>query len=121
MTRDKGQKFSEKHGPGATVDSLIKEKIIAQAKGGQLPCAVAQFHHLAKELREIIAGLAHRLRYALASIDRSTDLAHVGSVPCRTALRFALPTSPDVNTGFQRRAQAAAELCQSFQADLWCE
>ena len=41
MTRDKGQKFSEKHGPNAGVDRSIKDKIMAQAKDNKLPCAVA--------------------------------------------------------------------------------
>ena len=41
MTRPKGQKFSEKHGPSASVDNAIKESVLAMAKSGELPCAVA--------------------------------------------------------------------------------
>ena len=48
MTGEKSQKFSEKHGPKASVDNLIKDKIQEKAKGGELPCAVA--FKIAKEL-----------------------------------------------------------------------
>ena len=41
MTRERRQKFSDKHGPHAQVDPIIKEKIINNVKGGELACAVA--------------------------------------------------------------------------------
>jgi len=41
MNRRKGQKFSDKHGPEATVNNLIKEKVLQNAKNGELACAVA--------------------------------------------------------------------------------
>ena len=41
MTRTKGQKFSDKHGPSASVDNAIKDGVLAKAKSGELPCAVA--------------------------------------------------------------------------------
>ncbi len=41
MTRDKGQKFSDKHGPDAQADPDIKEKIVDNVKDGELACAVA--------------------------------------------------------------------------------
>ena len=41
MNRTKGQKFSDKHSPEATVNNLIKDKVLAHAKSGELACAVA--------------------------------------------------------------------------------
>ena len=41
MSRTKVQKFSDKHGPEATVNNLIKDKVLAYAKSGELACAVA--------------------------------------------------------------------------------
>jgi hypothetical protein len=41
MTREKGQRFSEKHGPGAQVEPAIKAEIEKKAKDGKVACAVA--------------------------------------------------------------------------------
>ncbi len=41
MTREKGQKFSTKHGPDAKADPTVKENVIKYASQGELPCAVA--------------------------------------------------------------------------------
>jgi hypothetical protein len=57
MTRQKGQKFSQKHGNQIAVDPSIKEKIVAHAKGSELPCAVA--FKLAEELSQPPKNLAN--------------------------------------------------------------
>ena len=49
MTREKGQKFSDKHGPTAQADPSATDKIQKRAKKGQVACAVA--HQIAKELK----------------------------------------------------------------------
>ena len=41
MTRQKGQKFSEKHGSDAQIDPAVKEKIEKSARNGEVACAVA--------------------------------------------------------------------------------
>ena len=49
MTRDEGQKFSDKHGANAQADPLATDKIKKKAKNGELACAVA--FQIAKELK----------------------------------------------------------------------
>ncbi len=41
MTLEKGQKFADKHGPDAQIDSVIREKIEGKVKVGELACAMA--------------------------------------------------------------------------------
>ena len=49
MTRDKEQKFSNKHGANAQADPLATDKIKKKAKNGEVACAVA--FQIAKELK----------------------------------------------------------------------
>ena len=49
MKRQKGQKFSQKHGNQTAVDPSIQEKMETHVKGSELPCAVA--FKLVEELR----------------------------------------------------------------------
>jgi hypothetical protein len=73
MTRDKSQKFSEKHGPNATLNNLIKDKILANAKNDELACAVA-FK---------IAGETNTLP---AEVGRTVDLLDFRLVKCQLGL-----------------------------------
>ncbi len=41
MTREKGQKFSAKHGPDAQAEPIVKDTVIKNAGQGNLACAVA--------------------------------------------------------------------------------
>ena len=89
MTRDKSQKFSEKHGPEATVDNLIKEKIQEKAKGGELPCAVA-------------FKIADEINRPPAEIGKTADLMDSRIVKCQLGLfgykpekKIVKPKSPD--------------------------
>jgi hypothetical protein len=48
MTREKGQKFSDKHGANAQADPRATDKIRAGAKNEEITCAVA--HQIAEDL-----------------------------------------------------------------------
>ncbi len=89
MTRDKSQKFSEKHGPEASVDNLIKDKIQEKAKGGELPCAVA-------------FKIADEINRPPAEIGKTADLMDFRIVKCQLGLfgytpdkKIVKPKSPD--------------------------
>jgi hypothetical protein len=89
MTRDKSQKFSEKHGPGVSIDNLIKEKIQEKAKGGELPCAVA-------------FKIADEIKKPPAEIGKTADLMDFRIVKCQLGLfgytpdkKIVKPKSPD--------------------------
>ena len=73
MIREKGQKFSQKHGNQTAVDPSIKEKILARAKGGELPCAVA-------------FKIAQELKQPPAEIGKTADLLEIGLVKCQLGL-----------------------------------
>ena len=73
MKRQKGQKFSQKHGNQATVDPSIKEKMVAHAKGSELPCAVA-------------FKLAEELNQPPAEIGKTADLLEFELVKCQLGL-----------------------------------
>lgn len=49
MSRDKGQKFSDKHGANAQADPMATDKIKISAKNGEVACAVA--FQIGKELK----------------------------------------------------------------------
>jgi hypothetical protein len=49
MTREKGQKFSDKHGPNAQADPVATDKIQKSAKNEVVTCAAA--HRIAEELK----------------------------------------------------------------------
>ena len=73
MKREKGQKFSQKHGNQTAVDPSIKEKMVAYAKGSELPCAVA-------------FKLAEELNRPTAEIGKTADLLEIGLVKCQLGL-----------------------------------
>jgi hypothetical protein len=87
MTRDKSQKFSEKHGPEATVDNLIKEKIQEKAKGGELPCAVA-------------FKIADEINRPPAEIGKTADLMDSRIVKCQLGLFGYKPEKKIVKAKF---------------------
>ena len=73
MKRQKGQKFSQKHGNQTAVDPSIKEKMLARAKGSELPCAVA-------------FKLAEELNQSPAEIGKTADLLEFELVKCQLGL-----------------------------------
>ena len=73
MNRTKGQKFSDKHGPEATVNNLIKDKVLANAKSGELACAVA-------------FKIAGEINKPPAEIGKTVDLLDFKLVKCQLGL-----------------------------------
>jgi hypothetical protein len=73
MTRDKGDKFSNKHGPDAQADPIIKESVIANAIQGELPCAVA-------------FKIAAKLGAAPFEIGKTVDLLNLKLSKCQLGL-----------------------------------
>jgi hypothetical protein len=73
MKRQKGQKFSQKHGNQTAVDPSIKEKMVAHAKGSELPCAVA-------------FKLSEELNQPPAEIGKTADLLEFELVKCQLGL-----------------------------------
>ena len=81
MTREKGQKFSDKHGASAQADPGATEKIQKSAKNGEVTCAVA--HKIAEEL-----GLSP------AEIGKAIDLLEYKISKCQLGL-FGYGQGPD--------------------------
>ena len=68
-----GQKFSDKHGPAASVDGSIKDKVAANAKEGELPCAVA-------------FKIVDELKTTPAEVGKTVDLLDFRLVKCQLGL-----------------------------------
>ena len=81
----KGQKFSDKHGPGATVDNSIREKVLEKAKSGELACALA-------------FKLAEQLKKPPAEIGKTVDLLDLKLVKCQLGLFGYKPDKKIVKT-----------------------
>ena len=73
MTREKGQKFSDKHGANTQVDPGATDKIQKSAKNGEVTCAVA--HKIAEEF-----GLSP------AEIGKAIDLLEFRITKCQLGL-----------------------------------
>jgi hypothetical protein len=85
----KGRKFSEKHGPAASVDAVVKDKVLAKAKSGELPCAVA-------------FKIAGELNIAPGEVGKAVDLLDFKLVKCQLGLfgykpnkKIVTPKSPE--------------------------
>ena len=70
MKLEKGQKFSEKHGPDAQADPVIKEKINENVRQGELACAVA-------------FKIAEELEVSPAEIGKTLDLLDLRLNKCQ--------------------------------------
>jgi len=73
MTLEKGQKFSEKHGPDAQPDPAVKEKINKHIREGELACAVA-------------FKIAQELALPPAEIGKTVDLLDLRLNKCQLGL-----------------------------------
>jgi hypothetical protein len=99
MKRQKGQKFSQKHGNQVAVDPSIKEKILARAKDSQLPCAVA--FKLAEELHqppEDIGKTADMLEVELVKC----QLGLFGYKPDKKIVKPKLPVDPQLEDAIRK-------------------
>ncbi|MGD9300459.1 MAG: hypothetical protein PVI13_02710 [Desulfobacterales bacterium] len=89
MTRDKGQKFSDKHGENAQADMLATDSIKKKAKNGEVACAVA--FQIAKELK-----------LSPVEIGKAIDLLEFRITKCQLGL---FGYSPDKKKVKPRRAE----------------
>jgi hypothetical protein len=81
MTREKGQKFSDKHGPNAQAHPGATEQILKSAKNKAITCAAA--HNIAEELK-----------LSPAEIGKAIDLLEYGISKCQLGL-FGYGQGPD--------------------------
>ena len=113
------QKFSDKHGPSATVDDSIRDKVIADSKEGELPCAVA-------------FKIADELKTTPAEVGKAVDLLDFRLVKCQLGLfgykpdkkivKAKLPEHPELEnairnalTGERLACRDAWEIARQFQ------
>lgn len=82
-----GQKFSDKHGPAASVDDSIKDKVLANAKEGELPCAVA-------------FKIVDELKTTPAEVGKAVDLMDFRLVKCQLGLFGYKPDKKIVKAKF---------------------
>ena len=73
MTRQKGQKFADKHGSNTQLNEPIKDHISRQAKNNELPCAVA-------------FNIADELNVSAAEVGKTADLLEIMLVKCQLGL-----------------------------------
>ena len=73
MSRDKGQKFSDKHGANAQADPMATDKIKISAKNGEVACAVA-------------FQIAEELKLTPAEIGKAIDLLEYRITKCQLGL-----------------------------------
>ncbi len=73
MTREKGQKFSAKHGPDAQVDPTVKKDVTENAAQGELACAVA-------------FKIAAKLGVTPAEVGKTVDLLDLKLSKCQLGL-----------------------------------
>ena len=73
MTRQKGQKFADKHGSNTQLNERIKDQIYRQAKNNELPCALA-------------FKIADELNVSAAEVGKTSDLLEIMLVKCQLGL-----------------------------------
>jgi len=73
MALEKGTKFSDKHGPNAQADPVVKDKILQKATNDNLACAVA-------------FKLARELGVSPAEIGKTVDLLNLRLSKCQLGL-----------------------------------
>lgn len=73
MTRQKGQKFADKHAPNTQLDERIRDLINRHAKNNELPCALA-------------FKIADELNVSPAAVGTTTDLLEMMLVKCQLGL-----------------------------------
>ncbi|MGI9570530.1 MAG: hypothetical protein ACR2PH_12550 [Desulfobulbia bacterium] len=73
MTRQKGQKFADKHGSNTQLNERIKDHITGQVKNNELPCALA-------------FKIADELNVSAAEVGKTADLLEIALVKCQLGL-----------------------------------
>jgi len=73
MTRQKGQKFADKHGSDTQLNERIKDQIDRRTKNNALPCALA-------------FKIADELNVSAAEVGKTADLLEMMLVKCQLGL-----------------------------------
>ena len=73
MTRQKGQKFADKHGSNTQLNERIKDHITRQGKNNELPCALA-------------FNIADELNVSAAEVGKTADLLEIMLAKCQLGL-----------------------------------
>jgi len=73
MTRQKGQKFADKHGSDTQLSERIKDQIERRTKNNTLPCALA-------------FKIADELNVSAAEVGKTADLLEIMLVKCQLGL-----------------------------------
>ena len=73
MTRQKGQKFADKHGSNTQLNERIQDHITRQAKNNEVPCALA-------------FKIADELNVSAAEVGKTSDLLEIMLVKCQLGL-----------------------------------
>jgi len=94
MTLENGQKFSEKHGPDAQADPVVREKIAENARSGELACAVA-------------FKIAEALAVSPADIGKTVDLLDLRLSKCQLGLFGYKPDKKTVKARVPENRQMA--------------
>ena len=109
MTRQKGQKFADKHAPKTAIDERIRDRINHHAKNNELPCALA-------------FKIADELNVSPAEVGTTTDLLEMMLVKCQLGLfgyspskKIVKPKAPE-NQNLERAIRDAL-----VEGDLSCE
>ena len=86
------QKFSDKHGLAASVDDSIKDRVLADAKKDELPCAVA-------------FKIADELETTPAEVGKAVDLLDFRLVKCQLGLFGYKPDKKIVKAKFSEDSE----------------
>ena len=112
MKIEKKQKYSDKHGAGARLNSDIREKIEINAGDGELACAVA-------------FKVADELGASPADIGKAVDLLDIRLIKCQLGLfgykpdKKAVKAKPPANRQLQEAIQKALVDEQLACLDAW--
>ena len=109
MTRQKGQKFSDKHAPNTQLDEQIRDHINRHAKNNEIPCALA-------------FKIADELNVSPAEVGKTADLLEMMLAKCQLGLfgyspskKVVKPKAPE-NQDLERAIRDAL-----VDGDLSCE
>ena len=109
MTRQKGQKFADKHAPNTQIDERIRDHINRHAKNNELPCALA-------------FKIADELNVSAAEVGKTADLLEMMLVKCQLGLfgykpskKIVAPKAPE-NQNLERAIRDSL-----IDGDLSCD
>ncbi|MGD2186519.1 MAG: hypothetical protein PVI71_10345 [Desulfobacterales bacterium] len=109
MTRQKSQKFADKHAPRAQLDDRIKDKIDSYAKHNELSCALA-------------FKIADELHVSPAEVGKTADLSETMLVKCQLGLFGFSPSKKIVKPKAPENQNLEDAIRDSLvDGDLSCE